>query len=198
MTDDEKKLVEEAEKNYKKALGKFETAYADAEGVGEDVGDGFSGGMENKRPSLLKKARDLVQGVIKAMRKEADSNSPAQKTIDFGEDVGEGAEIGIENKTKDVKRAATKQATAVLDAYRAEEVSAQKALRSVADQQTARQTSVQLAAASSSAPLLEKILTAIERGQVLTIDGEALVGATANSMDNALGRRRALAARGAL
>lgn len=45
---------------------------------------------------------------------------------------------------------------------------------------------------------LDKILTAIEKGQVLTIDGETLVGATANAMDNALGRRRALAARGAL
>jgi phage-related minor tail protein len=45
---------------------------------------------------------------------------------------------------------------------------------------------------------LDSILTAIENGQVLTIDGEALVGATANAMDNALGRRRALAARGAL
>lgn len=45
---------------------------------------------------------------------------------------------------------------------------------------------------------LDSILTAIENGQVLTIDGETLVGATANAMDNALGRRRALAARGAL
>jgi tRNA U34 2-thiouridine synthase MnmA/TrmU len=45
---------------------------------------------------------------------------------------------------------------------------------------------------------LDKILAAIERGQILTIDGKALVGATAGNMDNTLGQRRALAARGAL
>jgi phage-related protein len=45
---------------------------------------------------------------------------------------------------------------------------------------------------------LDKILSAIEKGQVLTIDGSALVGATANRMDSALGQRRALAARGAI
>lgn len=45
---------------------------------------------------------------------------------------------------------------------------------------------------------LDRILEAIENGQILTIDGEALVGATSNKMDSALGRRRALAARGAI
>jgi hypothetical protein len=45
---------------------------------------------------------------------------------------------------------------------------------------------------------LDKILAAIERGQILTIDGNALVGATANSMNNALGQRRILAERGAV
>lgn len=45
---------------------------------------------------------------------------------------------------------------------------------------------------------LDKILTAIERGQILTLDGKALVGATADMTDSVLGQRRALAARGAV
>jgi phage-related protein len=45
---------------------------------------------------------------------------------------------------------------------------------------------------------LDRILAAIERGQILTIDGDKLVGATASQMDAALGRRRVLAARGAI
>lgn len=45
---------------------------------------------------------------------------------------------------------------------------------------------------------LDKILAAIERGQVLTIDGGALVGSTAGRMDSTLGQRRALVARGAV
>jgi hypothetical protein len=45
---------------------------------------------------------------------------------------------------------------------------------------------------------LDKILTAIKQGQILTIDGRALVGATAGEMDTTLGQRRILAERGAV
>ena len=54
------------------------------------------------------------------------------------------------------------------------------------------------AAESGMLGRLDKILAAIERGQVLTIDGAALVGATATTMNNALGQRRVLAERGAV
>ena len=45
---------------------------------------------------------------------------------------------------------------------------------------------------------LDKILTAIEKGQVLAIDKKLLVGGTASEYDSTLGLRRALVARGAL
>lgn len=45
---------------------------------------------------------------------------------------------------------------------------------------------------------LDSILAAIERGQVLMIDKDTLVGSTLTSYDNKLGQRRALAVRGAL
>lgn len=45
---------------------------------------------------------------------------------------------------------------------------------------------------------LDRILAAIERGQIITLDGDALVGATANRMNSALGQRRVLAERGAV
>lgn len=45
---------------------------------------------------------------------------------------------------------------------------------------------------------LDNILKAIENGQILTIDGETLIGATVDKIDKKLGQRRALAARGAL
>lgn len=193
-----KDMVTEADKGYQDALDEFANAYADAESVGEDLGGGLSGGMENKRSSLYSKARSLVSGIISAMRKEADSHSPARKTIDFGEDVGEGAEIGIDNKTDDVKRAATRQASAILDAYNSQEVAGQRALRNVADQQSARQLTGQMAAAVANGPMLERILAAIEKGQVLLLDGDTLVGGTAGKMDNTLGQRHVLVGRGAL
>ena len=191
-------MVKEAEKGYQDAMDEFATAYADAESVGEDLGKGLSAGMDNKRSSLFSKARSLVSGIISAMRKEADSHSPARKTIDFGEDLGEGAEVGIDNKTRDVKHAATRQAEAILDAYNAQETEGQQALRNVADQQATRAATAQNVAMATQGDRLDKILAAIERGQILTIDGYTLVGATAGKMDNILGQRRALVARGAL
>jgi phage-related protein len=57
------------------------------------------------------------------------------------------------------------------------------------------------AAAMQSTDMLSKldqILEAIKRGQILTINGDTLVGATANAMNSALGQRRMLAERGAV
>jgi len=45
---------------------------------------------------------------------------------------------------------------------------------------------------------LDSILAAIERGQVIMLDGDYLVGATVDRMDARLGQRRALVARGAM
>ena len=191
-------MVEEAEENYEKAMGEFESAYADAESVGEDLTEGLTDGAESKRSGLLAKARSLVSSFLSAARKEADSHSPSRKTMALGEDLGEGAEIGIESKTKDIKKAASQQMETVLDAYGSPELNAQKVYRNIAEQQSARQLSGQQAAASSYDSALEKILNAIEQGQVITLDGDALVGATADRMDSALGRRRALASRGAI
>lgn len=189
-------MVKEAEANYQELLAKYQNAYADAHGVGEDLGEGLSEGMENKRSSLLQKARDIVQGIIDAMRKKADSHSPSKKTIAFGEDMGEGTEIGLENKTDDILKTAKHQVQAMLDVYSGNDSTA-----AVQQHLTAVETSSQMRAAqaaASSAAQLDKILAAIERGQVLLLDGDTLVGATAGKMDSTLGRHRALTVRGAL
>ena len=192
-----KEMVKEAEKNYSKAMDEFANAYADAEGVGEDMTEGMTTGAENKRSGLLAKARSLVSGFLAAARNEADSHSPSRKAIAIFEDIGEGAEIGVENKTDDVARAGADQAAALLDAYRAQEISAQRSLRSIADQQAARQTAGQITAATANSGLLEQILAAINEGKVLLLDGDAVVGGTANRMNNKLGLMHVLSARGA-
>lgn len=193
-----KEMVEEAEKGYEEALDAYANAYADAESVGEDLGEGLKNGMENKRTSLYTKAKNLVTGIISAMRAAADSHSPARKTIAFGEDMGEGTVIGMDNKVPDLKKAATRQTTAILDTFRVQERAGQTALLRVADQQATRAESAQLSAAGATTPLLERILEAIERGQILAIDGDRLIGETAAGYDAKLGQRAALVARGAL
>lgn len=191
-------MVTEAEQGYLDALGKFNTAYEDAYGVGSDFGQGLADGIKIKNGAVGAAAIRQIQRAVQAARQEAQIRSPSRKTMEIGEYMGEGAEIGIEKKTKDVEKAATNQAAAILDAYSAQEVNAQRALRNIAEQQTSRQMAGQQAMASTNSPMLEKILAAIEKGQIITLDGDALVGATANKMDTALGHRRALASRGAI
>ena len=193
-----KKMVTEAEKGYQDALGKWASAYSDAQGLGEDFGQGLADGIKLKNGVVGAAAIAQIREAVNAAKKEAEINSPSKKTMRIGEGFGEGAEVGIENTTKDVERAASNQAAAILDAYSEQEIKAQKTLRSIADQQAAHQATGRMVVASANSGMLEKILQAIEKGQVLTIDGDALVGATANKMDNALGRRRALASRGAI
>lgn len=192
-------MVDEAEKGYEDALNEWATAKADAESVGEDLGSGLSSGMESKRSSLISKARNIVSAIIGAFRDEADSHSPSRKMIAFGEDMGEGAAIGVENKTARLDEAAREQVDHLLDTYSdAGDASGQGLFQAIQGQETAQQRASYQATAGSTAERLDRILEAIERGQVIMLDGDQLVGATADRMDNELGQRRALAARGAI
>ncbi len=191
-------MVDEAEQGYQDALDEFANAYADAESVGEDLTDGMAAGAENGRSGLIAKARSLVTSFFNAVRDESDTHSPSRKAIAIFEDIGEGAEIGVKNKTKDVGKAGTEQAAAVLDAYRDPEHTGQRVFRNLAEQQSEKYAAGQMTIATANGPMLEKILTTLEKGQVLILDGDAVVGGTAAKMDNALGRRRALASRGAI
>lgn len=190
-------MVDEAKANYGAAMRTFENAFADAHSVGTDMANGMTAGAESKRPSLIAKARSLVQGFLSAARAALDSHSPSRKTMKIFEDAGDGAVIGTENKTQELKRAAANQVAEVLDVYSSQEVTAQKAIRNVAEQQTVRQTAGQMAVASANSPMLERILAAIEAGQVLLLDGDTLVGGTADRIDRRLGQLRVLSARGA-
>lgn len=194
-----KEMVDEAEKGYKDALDEFSSAYADAYDVGEDLGAGMAAGSESKRGSLISKAKSLVNGFIAAARKAADSHSPSRKMIAFGEDLGEGAEIGLENSTKGIVATAKDQMARIMKAYtEPQDVPGQAVYRDIQRRTYQAQAQSYQATAGSTAAKLDKILAAIERGQVLTIDGDQLVGATADRLDTKLGQRRQLAARGAL
>lgn len=194
-----KEMVEEAEKGYKDAMAKFNRAYADAYGVGESLGSGLISGLASKTAAIAAKAANSVTAAIAAARKAADSHSPSRKMIALGEDLGEGAEIGMKNSTKGIVATAKDQMAQIMKAYtEPQDVPGQAVYRDIQQRAYQAQAQSYQATAGSTAAKLDKILAAIERGQVLTIDGDQLVGATADRLDNKLGQRRQLAARGAL
>ena len=192
-------MVKEAEEGYEAALEEWATAKTDAESVGHDLGSGLSEGMEAERSSLMDKARSIVNSIIGAFRQAADSHSPSRKMIDFGEDMGEGAAIGMEHKTKRLNTVARNQVDSLLGTYaEAGETTGQSVFRAVQGKELARQTQTYQNLTNGTGEKLDKILEAIEHGQVLTIDSKALVGATIDKVDSALGKRRDLVARGAI
>ena len=193
-----KEGVDEAYAAYDEAIAAWASAYNDAHGVGTDLGGGLKAGMEYTIPALKNKARQMINDIIGAWRKAGDTHSPSRKAIAVFEDMGDGAEIGLKNTTPNITKAATRQVDAVVASYTDQETAGQNALRGVAEQQAAKIQSQTTLVASANAGMLEQILTAIKEGQVLTIDGDTLVGATAQKMDNALGQRRTLNARGVI
>ena len=189
-------MVEEAENGYKEAMGKFQNAYNDAYGIGGDAGQGLIDGLLSKKPYLESASTFMLKdGMLKPSRKAIDSNSPSKKMMDIGHDAGDGLIIGIDEKTPEVAEVARNQSEAMLEAY--EEPSSYTVLRDVALKDASRQAQTYQVAAQESNGMLEKILEAIKAGQVVVLDGNKLVGGTAQRMDKALGLERILAERGA-
>lgn len=192
-------MVKEAEEGYNAAVGAMDSAYTDAYGVGEDIDDGLVDGMERGRTSVLSKIGSIISAAIAKARETADAHSPARKLIDLGEDMDDGLEVGLDKNADGPIGAAERQVEGILSAYDGlRDPAGQMSLSAISASTAARQSADRSTLAATNSPVLDKILAAIERGQVITIDGDTLVGATADRMDNALGSRRVLSARGAI
>lgn len=114
-------------------------------------------------------------------------NSPSRVARDFiGKNFGLGVAEGMDASVPDVKKSAGGMSDAMVDGFALE-----SNMRHRSTQQAA---AVASSTSSGMAERLDKILTAIEKGQVLAIDGKTLIGYT----DKALGQRQMLAARGAI
>ena len=189
-------MVEEAENGYKEAMGKFQNAYDDAYGIGGDAGQGLIDGLLSKQPSLENASTSMIKnGLLKPQRVALDSHSPSKETKEIGYDASDGLIIAVKEKTPEVAEVAREQSEAMLEAY--EEPSSYTVLQDVALKDASRQAQTYQVAAQESNGMLEKILEAIKAGQVVVLDGNRLVGGTAQRMDKALGLERILAERGA-
>jgi phage-related minor tail protein len=106
---------------------------------------------------------------------------------------GDGAEavVPLERNTEWIQKVAEKLSGFMLDGMRGIQLE-----RSLMSRATTQAPAVALVEGMTSK--MDSILAAIEKGHILVLDGDAIVGATAAKMDNALGRRRTLASRGAI
>lgn len=168
--------------------------------IGANLVTGLWNGISNKLQWLKDKIRGFTSSVLNSIKNFFGVHSPARsggnlKTTDWiGDMLDQGLANGLIDNMSDPVTAMKRVTRGVLDA--ANNVDGLSLDRQL--QTGARVSAGNLASDGTLSSKLDRILTAIEAGKILTIDGDTLVGATAGKYDAALGQRRLLAARGAL
>ena len=163
--------------------------------VGKDIIRGLIDGIDSMISTLYNKIKNALSGLVSKAMDALGINSPSRVFRDkVGKHIPTGIAAGIEENMDAPIDAMQDINSGMLGAAGSfDGMSLQRSL--------SRPSVPSVAAAAAGSGLsakLDKILTLLERGQTLTIDGDKLVGATAERFDAKLGQRRALAARGAL
>ena len=162
--------------------------------IGKDLVSGLWNGINDKLKWLKDKISGFASSVLDGIKSFFGVNSPSKETAWVGEMLDEGLAKGVLDHADDPLDAMRKLSDGMLDeATGMNGLTLERKL-----QHTFAAPDAAVAANMTISDKLEKILTAIERGQVIALDGKQLVGGTATLYDNALGQRRLLAARGAI
>lgn len=157
--------------------------------VGGDLVKGLWNGINNKVGWIKDKIGGFTAKVLNSIKSFFGIHSPSTETAWMGEMLDEGLAEGMLDSIDTPVKAMKRVTGGVLDAA-----------QSVNGVTLGHQLQTTFASAQSDGilPKLDRILAAIEQGQIITIDGDQLVGATADRFDRRLGQRRVLAARGAI
>ena len=162
--------------------------------IGGDLVSGLWNGITNKLSWLKDKISGFASSVLGSIKDFFGVHSPSKETAWIGDMLDQGLAEGMLDNMKDPVKAMQRVAGGVMDAATGMDgLGVERGLQT-------RRSAAAVAQASATTGLagkLDLILAAIERGQLITIDGKQLIGATADGYDNALGQRRVLAARGA-
>lgn len=161
--------------------------------VGANLVEGLWNGISNKVAWLKSKISGFVGNVLGSIKSFFGVASPSKETAWIGEMLDEGLAEGMLDHMGNPVKAMQRVSGGVLDA--ANDINGLTLGRQL---RTTFSGSAVPTTGDSVLDKLDRILDAIERGQILTIDGDQLVGATADRYDRRLGQQRALAARGAV
>lgn len=178
----------------KTILDSLTTKLKDIGSIGKNLVIGLWNGIDDMTGWVIDKIKGFGDSILSGIKKFFGINSPSRV---MRKEVGRMLPLGEAQGIEDEADAPVKAMAALSDDIlnEADELNGltlERQLRNTFEGPgtVGQETGVLVA--------LDKILAAIERGQIIAIDGEALVGATADRFDRALGQRRALVARGAL
>lgn len=164
--------------------------------IGKDLVRGLWNGISDMTGWIISKIGGFTDSVVSRIKGFFGIKSPSRLFRDeIGKNLVFGLAEGLDDYAKVPIDSMENVAKGLLGA--AKDVDGIKLERTLQN----KLTTTQAAAAAYPTDItgkLDKILEAIKKGQVLTIDKNLLVGGTANDYDSALGKRRELIARGAL
>lgn len=163
--------------------------------IGKDLVRGLWNGISDMTGWVIGKIQGFGDSVLSGIKNFFGIKSPSRVFRDeVGKMLATGMAEGIEKNASEPMAAMADLSRGVLG--EAEAMNGLTLERKM--QHTFAAPAAFSAAESGMLAKLDSILKAIEAGQILTIDGNALVGSTAGRMDSTLGQRRGLVARGAV
>ena len=157
--------------------------------IGGNLVTGLWNGISNKVGWIKSKIGGFTKQVLNSIKSFFGVHSPSTETAWVGDMLDQGLAEGMLDNIDAPVKAMQRVTGGVLDAA-----------RNVNGVQLGSQLQSNFSSSSGDGlgAKLDKILAAIERGQIIAIDGDKLVGATADAFDRRLGQRRVLATRGAI
>ena len=160
---------------------------------GQDVGDGMVKGMESKRKSVYDTAESIANGMFRRLRAVTQTHSPSRRMEGVFLDIWEGAEVATEKSKKLILAHTQDLAEKILNIDAAAKMPALALQRITQQDQAARVAAYQAATTAPGTPLgdlsakLDLILAAIDRGQIIALDGDQIVGGTVDRVNARLG-----------
>ena len=172
----------------------FKTLPSKMLNIGKDLVRGLANGISDMAGWVLNKIKGFSDKILSGIKSFFGVNSPSKETAWIGQMLDEGLVKGVEDYADRPLKAMADLSQGMLD--EADELNGVTLNRQLST--TFSADPVLSAAETGIMTALDSILEAVKNGHILAIDGEALVGATLSTLDAKLGRKRLLAARGAL
>lgn len=162
--------------------------------VGKDLVKGLWNGISDMTGWVIGKIQSFGDSVLGGIKKFFGIKSPSRV---FRDEIGKNLALGMADGIEKNATAPLKAMTSLSSDLMGEA----ETLNGLTLERRIKSTFAPPAASVAETGVLAKldsILSAIEKGQVLLLDGDTLVGATARKMDSSLGQRHVLVGRGAL
>lgn len=166
--------------------------------IGGDLVRGLWNGITSLGSWFKGNITSFANGIIDGFKETFEIHSPSRKMAWMGEMLDEGLAQGVEKNAKSPIRAVMDLADEMLNDNNAFgglaiERNVKHSFEPIVEMPTIA-TEIQ---STGIIGKLDSILSAIERGQIIAIDGKEFVGKTVDAYDKALGERRLLAELGA-